>query len=79
MWANNVKPKKAVKNWHGKALMIDLRKTLLVIDREDVKSTYVLPWIYKWKSDAAVHEFFLWLTDDTDCMARAHVDNLGGF
>ena len=44
MWANsvwrtnNVKPKKPCKLWHNRALLIDLRKTRLIIEREDTNS-----------------------------------------
>ena len=36
MWANNVKSKKTSKMWHQRALMIDTRKTRLVIESADV-------------------------------------------
>jgi len=38
-----VKPKKPCKLWHNRALLIDLRKTRLIIEREDTNSKNVLP------------------------------------
>jgi hypothetical protein len=78
MWANKVKPKKAVNKWHKKALLIDLRKTVLVIDKGFVKLQHVPPWMQERKCKPAVQEFSLWRTHDADCLARVQVDNRGG-
>ena len=44
MWANNVKPRKPSKNWHKRALLIDLNKTRLVfVEGESANSETTLP------------------------------------
>jgi hypothetical protein len=92
--ANDMKQKNASKKWHRKALMIDTRKTMLVLESADVKSEYVPPLIHselvktdlvppltrKRKVNPAIQKFFISLTShDTDCLARAQVDKWGGF
>lgn len=48
MWANNVlfttnaKPRRLFKKWHDRALLIDLRKTKLVIENDDSESAPVM-------------------------------------
>jgi hypothetical protein len=49
---------KPSKKWHRKALMIDPKKTILVLDRGNVRSEHVPPWIQKRELNREVREFF---------------------
>jgi hypothetical protein len=87
-WADDMKLKNASKKWHRKALMIDTRKTMLVLESADVKSEYVPPLIHselvktehvlpltrKRKLNPAMQTFFLSLKHNVDCLTRAQVD-----
>ena len=43
MWANNVKPRRPSKNWHKRALLIDLNKTRLVFVEEESANSETIP------------------------------------
>jgi hypothetical protein len=62
MWASKVKPKKAVNKWHKMALLIDLRKTVLVIDRGYVNLQKMPPRIQEKNCKPAVQDSPLSLT-----------------
>jgi hypothetical protein len=80
MWANNTKLKKASKKWHRKALMVDLRRTTLVIERGSVNSDHVPPRIHTRQLNIPAQEFLVTATQDANCTARVQVDNwAGGF
>jgi hypothetical protein len=54
-----MKLKKAIKKWHRKALMIDPKKTtLLLLESGDAKPKHVPPWVQKREVSPAVREFF---------------------
>jgi len=82
-----MKLKNASKKWHRKALMIDTRKTMLVLESADIKSEYVPPLMHselvktehipplthKRKLNPAIQKFFLSARHDTDCLPHAQV------
>ena len=49
--------KRPSKKWHTKALMIDPKKTTLVLDTGFAKSEHVPPWIHKRELNQDVKEF----------------------
>ena len=88
-----MKLKDASKKWHRKALMIDTRKTMLVLESADVKSECVPPLMHselvkaehippltlKRKLNPAIQKFFLSARHDADWLPRAQVCELSRF
>jgi hypothetical protein len=82
-----MKLKNASKKWHRKALMIDPRKTMLVLESADVKLEYVPPLMrseliktehmppltHKKEFNPAIQKFFLSARHDTDCLPNARI------
>jgi hypothetical protein len=59
MWAISVKPKKASKKWHKRALTVNISKTVVVIEKEGVSLEPVSQWIFLNEPQSVTEKFFL--------------------